>query len=131
MLTPLLKDKVDFVRQAAMMCLAMVLMQHAEEGEHGAAVKALRTELNDVIVVQKRVPSMVKMGALLALGLLDAGGRNQVISLCSANGMVKMGSAIGMVLFLQHWWVVFPTVYTHALFLRAATTALSLCSPPH
>ena len=124
LLTPMLKDKTDFVRQAAMMCLAMVLMQHAEEGEHGAHVKALRKELNDVIVEQKRVPSLVKSGALLALGLLDAGGRNQVISLCSPNGMVKMGAAIGMALFVQHWYW-FPFLQLISLCL-APTVLLGL-----
>jgi 26S proteasome regulatory subunit N2 len=44
------------------------------------------------------------MGAILAQGILDAGGRNVVISLQSHMGFTKMASVVGLALWLQHWF---------------------------
>ena len=48
---------------------------------------------------------MAKAGAILATGILDAGGRNVVVSLQSRAGFTKMGSVVGLMLWLQHWLV--------------------------
>merc|ERR1711865_1363866 len=46
----------------------------------------------------------------------DAGGRNCSISLGSRNGFTQMTSAVGMVLWLQHWhW--YPMMHTFGLVL--------------
>merc|ERR1719367_2036693 len=46
---------------------------------------------------------MVPMGAILGLGLLDAGGRNLTIRLITESGQKRMKAVIGMCLFWQHW----------------------------
>ena len=43
------------------------------------------------------------IGAILAAGILDAGGRNVVVSLQSRAGFLKMGGAVGVMMFLQFW----------------------------
>jgi 26S proteasome regulatory subunit N2 len=45
---------------------------------------------------------MVKMGAILAVGLLDIGGRNMSISLISRAGMPKIEAISGMLIFFQY-----------------------------
>jgi len=47
---------------------------------------------------------LTKMGSLLAMGILNAGGRNTTISMQTRSGTLRMGSVIGMALFLQHWY---------------------------
>jgi len=47
---------------------------------------------------------MTKMGAILAAGIIDAGGRNCAISMLSRAGFIKMGSVIGMLMFCQYWY---------------------------
>jgi 26S proteasome regulatory subunit N2 len=47
---------------------------------------------------------MSKSGAILASGMLDAGGRNMVVSLQSRAGFMKMGGVVGLVLWLQYWY---------------------------
>jgi 26S proteasome regulatory subunit N2 len=46
---------------------------------------------------------LAKSGAILASGILDAGGRNVVFSLSSRAGFVKMGAAVGIMMFMQNW----------------------------
>lgn len=43
------------------------------------------------------------MGAILAVGLLDFGGRNMSVSLTTRSGMPKMEAISGMLLFSQYW----------------------------
>lgn len=61
------------------------------------------------------------MGAILANGILDAGGRNSVITLFSGSGFMKMGACVGMMVFLQFWYW-FP--FTHFLSLSLSPTIL-------
>lgn len=46
---------------------------------------------------------------MLGSGLIEAGGRNSVISLTSKSGSLKMGACLGMMLFIHHWYW-FPCV---------------------
>ena len=73
LLTPMLKDRVDFVRQAAFVALAMVFVQsNAVQEPKVVEFRAAITEA----VENKHGDTMTKMGALLAAGIVDAGGRN-------------------------------------------------------
>lgn len=142
LLEPLCKDKVDFVRQGALMALAMVLQQqngkgrlrvgerdtrpltaclcHPPRTDTCAPAKAMRARLS-TIVGEKTQPIMAKMGAILAAGILDAGGRNCVIALRSRAGFRKMSAIVGMSLWLQHWYW-YPCF--HMLSLALAPTAV-------
>lgn len=101
LLEPLSKDSVPFVRQGAFIALAMVLVQISEHAV--PKVKAVRQQLMDV-VGDKHQASMAKFGAILALGIIDAGGRNQTISLSSPSGHTNLSAVAGLVIFLQYWY---------------------------
>lgn len=101
LLQPMLEDSVDYVRQGACMAMALVLMQISEA--RSPSVKKFREHLHSVIT-DKHQTIMTKSGAILASGILDAGGRNMVVSLHSRAGFMKMGGVVGLVLWLQYWY---------------------------
>jgi hypothetical protein len=45
------------------------------------------------------------MGAALATGILDAGGRNVTVGLRSRSGYFRRTSVVGLALFTYSWWV--------------------------
>lgn len=112
LLEPLLKDRVDFVRQGAFIGMAMVLMQHNETSEPKLAV--FRKAINDAMA--GKVDTMTKLGAILAAGIVDAGGRNVTISLVSPAGHKKMAAIVGMAVFTQFWYW-YPLVHFISLAL--------------
>lgn len=147
LLEPMTKDASDFVRQGALLGLSMVLQQETGECRcgccgcsvcpngwplayappplrcsvaHCPAVKRVRTLLAST-ASDKHVPIMTRMGAVIGSGILDAGGRNSVISLTSRAGFRKMSAIIGMALFQQHWYW-YPCV--HMLSLSLTPTAV-------
>lgn len=73
------------------------------------------------VVNDKHQQTMAKMGAILSTGILNAGGRNIVISMQSAAGFRKMAAIAGMTIFLQHWYW-YP--YSAALSLTFSPTVL-------
>ena len=93
-------DPLDFVRQGAYLALAMVLMQITEADE--PRVKEFRALLKKKIS-DKGVDTCTKYGAILAVGLLDAGGRNCTIAL-HKGGHVLSKAVIGIFLFSQYWF---------------------------
>eukprot|EP00607_Mallomonas_marina_P007851 CAMPEP_0182420384 /NCGR_PEP_ID=MMETSP1167-20130531/5139_1 /TAXON_ID=2988 /ORGANISM="Mallomonas Sp, Strain CCMP3275" /LENGTH=775 /DNA_ID=CAMNT_0024596253 /DNA_START=862 /DNA_END=3189 /DNA_ORIENTATION=- len=100
-LQPMLEDQMDFVRQGAFMSLALVIMQISEA--KAPVVKKFREQIMSVIT-DKHQPPMAKCGAILAAGIIDAGGRNVVVSMQSRGGFMKMGSVVGLALWLQYWY---------------------------
>ncbi len=121
LLEPLSKDRVDFVRQGAMLAQAMVLIQHNETKE--PKVKALRKSFFDALALKG--DTMTKFGAILGMGIIDAGGRNQTISLLSPAGHKKMAAIVGMALFPQFWYW-YPFVHFISLaFTPTAVIALN------
>ncbi|KAI9916700.1 hypothetical protein PsorP6_016713 [Peronosclerospora sorghi] len=101
LLEPLLDDAVDYVRQGALLALAMVVMQESEGCN--PKVTHIRSKILKLIT-DKHVTTMTKMGAILAQGILDAGGRNVVISLQSHTGFTKMAAVVGLAIWAQHWF---------------------------
>jgi len=101
LLTPMLEDTTDFVRQGALMSLALVLQQTSEA--RSPSLKKFKDHVMGIIE-DKNQPTMAKSGAILAAGILDAGGRNVVVSLQSRAGFLKMGAAVGMMMFVQYWY---------------------------
>merc|ERR1712174_64953 len=83
-------------------------------------VKAFREKLSS-LVGEKHQSTLTKMGAILSIGIIDAGGRNCSISLGSRNGFTRMTSAVGLILWLQHWhW--YPMMHTFSLALTPTYT---------
>eukprot|EP01038_Epipyxis_sp_PR26KG_P006496 gene6496-8931_t len=101
LLTPMLEDQIDFVRQGALISMAMVLQQTSEA--RSPSVKKFR-DLIMTIVNDKHQPILAKSGAILAAGIIDAGGGNVVVSMLSRAGFMKMGGAVGVMMFLQYWY---------------------------
>jgi 26S proteasome regulatory subunit N2 len=101
LLTPMLEDSMDFVRQGAFIAMGMLLQQTSEA--RSPSVKKFR-DLIMKIVQDKHQPLLAKSGAILAQGILDAGGGNVVINMLSRGGFIKIGSAVGLLMFLQYWY---------------------------
>ncbi|XP_047312220.1 26S proteasome non-ATPase regulatory subunit 1 homolog A-like [Impatiens glandulifera] len=103
LLEPLTTDVVDFVRQGALIAMAMVMIQISEASDSRAG--AFRRHLKSIIANQDKVEDkMTKMGAILACGILDAGGRNVTIKLVSGTHHDKMTAVVGLALFSQYWY---------------------------
>ena len=128
MLEPMLDDMTDYVRQGALMGTAMIYMQQSDgtssatttNSPRGRALRSFREKLA-TIVTEKHQSMLTKMGAILSTGIIDAGGRNCTISLNSRNGFTKMSSAVGLVMWLQHWhW--YPMMHMLSLALTPTLT---------
>merc|ERR1719238_1786733 len=56
------------------------------------------------IISDKHEDVMVKLGAIFAQGIIDAGGRNVTVSLQSRTGHTNMMAVVGMLIFTQYWY---------------------------
>jgi 26S proteasome regulatory subunit N2 len=126
-LESLASDSVDFVRQGALISLALVLMQFNENAVSkpnqktpviGQKVRDTRKKFESVWGGREEI--MTKMGAILASGIIDAGGRNVTV-LLHKNGHNKMRNIVGLMLFTQYW---FWYPYLHFLSLSFEPTAI-------
>lgn len=116
MLMPMAKnDSVDMVRQGALLALSMVYVQ-INDSRAQELRKHLRERIED-----KLEPIMCKMGAILATGILDAGGRNVTVSLRTRTGHKNMQAIVGLAMFLQYWYW-YPLV--HFISLAFTPTAV-------
>lgn len=118
LLEPLLKDPTDFVRQGALIALAMVLIQQNEA--MNPKVSTIRKSMQK-IVSDRHEDAMAKFGCAIAMGIIDAGGRNCTISLQTQTGNLNMQSIVGAAVFTQYWYW-FPL--THFLSLSFTPTAV-------
>lgn len=118
LLEPMMKDPTDFVRQGALISLAMIMVQQNEV--MNPKVAAIRKTLKKV-VGDRHEDAMTKFGASLALGIIDAGGRNCTIGLQTQTGNLNMPAIVGMAVFTQYWYW-FP--FTHFLSLSFVPTSI-------
>eukprot|EP00930_Biecheleria_cincta_P082751 TRINITY_DN72412_c0_g1_i1.p1 TRINITY_DN72412_c0_g1~~TRINITY_DN72412_c0_g1_i1.p1 ORF type:complete len:1069 (-),score=286.13 TRINITY_DN72412_c0_g1_i1:429-3635(-) len=113
LLMPLMADSTDFVRQGSIIAMGLLYMQtSAGKTER---VKEFRDKLQKVIG-DKHEDVMTRFGAILAHGIMDAGGRNSCASLFSKSGVLRRGAAIGFCLFTQMWYW-FPLIHMFSLTL--------------
>lgn len=118
LLEPMMKDSTDFVRQGALISLAMIMVQQNEA--MNPKVATIRKTLTKIIG-DRHEDAMAKFGCALALGIIDAGGRNCTISLQTQTGNLNMTAIVGMAVFTQYWYW-FPL--THFLSLSFTPTAI-------
>lgn len=118
LLEPMMKDPTDFVRQGALIALAMIMVQQNET--MNPKVASIRKTLKKV-VGDRHEDAMTKFGAALALGIIDAGGRNCTIGLQTQTGNLNMAGIVGMAIFTQYWYW-FP--FTHFLSLSFSPTSI-------
>jgi 26S proteasome regulatory subunit N2 len=128
LLEPLMTDKVDFVRQGALLGMSMVLLQTTEA--HEPQLCRFRKQV-EATISNKQEETMTKMGAILAQGILNAGGCNVGIMLRSRTGHDRMNAIVGMAVFSQFWFW-YPLI--HFLSLTFSTMAFiglneDLCMP--
>ncbi|KAH9571731.1 hypothetical protein CY35_02G109100 [Sphagnum magellanicum] len=128
LLEPLMTDKVDFVRQGALLGMSMVLLQTTEARE--PRLCRFRKQV-EATISNKQEETMTKMGAILAQGILNAGGCNVGIMLRSRTGHDRMNAIVGMAVFSQFWFW-YPLI--HFLSLTFSTMAFiglneDLCMP--
>lgn len=118
LLEPMMKDSTDFVRQGALISLSMIMIQQNEA--MNPKVATIRKTLTKVIG-DRHEDAMAKFGCALALGIIDAGGRNCTIGLQTQTGNLNMSAIVGMAVFTQYWYW-FPL--THFLSLSFTPTAI-------
>ncbi|KAK7423994.1 proteasome regulatory particle base subunit [Neonectria magnoliae] len=118
LLEPMMMDPTDFVRQGALISLSMIMVQQNEV--MNPKVSAIRKTLKKV-VGDRHEDAMTKFGAALALGIIDAGGRNCTIGLQTQTGNLNMAGIVGMAVFTQYWYW-FP--FTHFLSLSFSPTSI-------
>lgn len=104
-------DPVNFVRQGALIASAMILIQQTEAT--CPKVTFFRQSYAQVIA-NKHEDVMAKFGAILAQGIIDAGGRNVTVSLQSRTGHTNMLAVVGALVFTQYWYW-FPLAHCLAL----------------
>ena len=98
LLEPMLTDPVDFVQQGALIATAMVMIEQSETNLVPFR-KRLMGHIND-----EREVTMTKMGAIMAQGIVDAGGRNVTIGLRAKSGFPRMTAVVSMLVFTQYWY---------------------------
>ena len=101
LLEPMMKDTTDFVRQGALIALSMIMVQQSEAMSSKTVM--VRKHLQKV-VTDRHEDAMAKFGAAVAMGIIDAGGRNCTIGLQTQSGNVNMSAIIGMAIFTQYWY---------------------------
>merc|ERR1712112_272527 len=101
LIEPMTNDPVNYVRQGALIASALTLVQHTEQT--CPKVKDFRAMYAKVIS-EKHEDVMAKFGAILAQGIIDAGGRNVTVSLQSRTGHTNMMAVVGMLVFTQYWY---------------------------
>lgn len=111
-------DPVNFVRQGALIASAMILIQQTEQT--CPKVSFFRQTYAQVIS-NKHEDVMAKFGAILAQGIIDAGGRNVTLSLQSRTGHMNMLAVVGTLVFTQYWYW-FPL--SHCLALAFTPTCI-------
>merc|ERR1712168_24916 len=118
LIEPMKNDPTNYVRQGALIASAMVLVQQTEVT--CPKVKEFRA-LYAKVISDKHEDVMAKFGAILAQGIIDAGGRNVTVSLQSRTGHTSMLGVVGMLVFTQYWYW-FPL--SHFLSLAFQPTAV-------
>lgn len=119
LLEPMVKfDPVNFVRQGALIASAMILIQHTDQT---CAKTSFFRQLYSEVITNKHEDVMAKYGAILAQGIIDAGGRNVTLSLQSRTGHTNLQAVVGMLVFTQYWYW-FPLA--HCLSLAFTPTCI-------
>ena len=109
-------DTSDFVRQGALIGLALVFMHHTEERSPKSA--EIR-KLFETTWSAKLEDAVTRFGAVVAAGLIDAGGRNGTISFTSGSGHSRMTAIVGVAMFTQFWYW-YPLVHFIGLSIKPA-----------
>ena len=111
LLDTLMGDNVNYVRQAALIGTAMVLMQCNKQ--INPKIEKF-TERLDKCISDKHAETLTKMGSIVAYGILNAAGKNASVTLRTKAGNLKGAAVVGLVLGLQFWYW-FPLLHIFSL----------------
>ncbi|CCW68655.1 unnamed protein product [Phytomonas sp. Hart1] len=103
-------DLNDLVRQGVLIALALVMTQLTEY--ENSKVKEFR-QLLDAKIGDRRETLCIKLGSILASGLLDCGGRNCTFAL--HRDRHRMDKAVAGMFFFTQYWYWYPYVYMVSL----------------
>ena len=87
--------------KAALVASSMILIQHTELMSPKAA---FYRQHYAKVIGDKHEHTITKFGAILAQGIVNAGGCNVTISLQSRSGHMNMKTAVGLLVFSQFWF---------------------------
>lgn len=79
----------------------MILIQHTDQT---SPKSTFFRSLYHEVITNKHEDVMAKFGAILAQGIIDAGGRNVTVSLQSRTGHTNLQAVVGMLIFTQYWY---------------------------
>lgn len=117
LIEPMLEDTSNFVRQGAHVATAIIMMQQPNSHPKAASTRKHLAK----VVADKHEDVLSKFGAIYAQGLIEAGGRNVMVSLLREGGHVNMQAAVGLLVWTQMWFW-----YPLAHFLSLAMSPSSL-----
>lgn len=101
----------------------MILIQHTDQT---SPKTSFFRSLYHEVITNKHEDVMAKFGAILAQGIIDAGGRNVTVSLQSRTGHTNLQAVVGMLIFTQYWYW-FPLAHCLSLaFTPTCVIALNL-----
>ena len=87
--------------KAALVASSMILIQHTELMSPKAG---FYRQHYAKVIGDKHEHTITKFGAILAQGIINAGGCNVTISLQSRTGHMNMKTAVGLLVFSQFWF---------------------------
>jgi 26S proteasome regulatory subunit N2 len=96
----------------------MILIQHTDQT---CPKVTFFRQLYSSVISSKHEDTMAKFGAILAQGIIDAGGRNVTLGLQSRTGHTNLQAVVGMLVFTQYWYW-FPLA--HCLSLAFSPTCI-------
>jgi 26S proteasome regulatory subunit N2 len=99
-LEPLLEDLEEFVKQAAMIAMALVLQQQSDAAVPFA--KKFRAYLRKLI--KRKTGELEIFGLCAAYGIMNASGRNVVVSCNSLRGENSALPTVGLALFCNYFY---------------------------
>lgn len=117
LIEPMTNDSVNYVRQGALIASALILIQQTEIT--CPKVKDFRS-LYQKVISDKHEDVMAKFGAIIAQGIIDAGGRNVTVSLQSRSGHTNVPAVVGMLVFTQFWYW-YPLAHFLSLTFKASS----------
>lgn len=96
----------------------MILIQHTDQT---CPKVTFFRQLYSQVISSKHEDTMAKFGAILAQGIIDAGGRNSTLGLQSRTGHTNLQAVVGTLVFTQYWYW-FPLA--HCLSLAFTPTCI-------
>jgi 26S proteasome regulatory subunit N2 len=120
LLEPLLEDLDEFVKQAAMIAMVFVLQQQSDTAVPFA--KKFGAYLRELI--KRKSSDLEVFGLCVAYGIMNAGGRNVVVSCNSLRGKNSALLTVGLALFCNYFYWSPLTLMLPLAFHPTAVTGL-------